>query len=265
MTAGFASVAVWSPKGGVGKSILATALALRLSERQRTVLIDGNADNPDVASLLQCPGHPNVTGWIDAAAPEQVESMLVRYSDRLWVLPGPSRYIEEDTFTGPIMESVISSCQQAKMTVVVDLGTALRDSTVAALDAVDRILVPVTLDLLSVAPLRRIQRELDLLRLPASKFQVVINRFTSTREIVLEDVQGFSAFPIAGTVPSSRELAAAVNTGEVAAALAGNSPVGKEVARLAEPFLDGSAEAAPEPAQKGLLGGLFKGLRKGGG
>lgn len=256
------TVAVWSPKGGVGKSILAAAVALKLAERQRTALIDGNADNPDLVNLLQCPATPNVTGWAPPDEPTQVESLLVRHSGRLWVLPGPPRYVESESLTGPVMESVITSCQAADMAVVVDLGSALRDSTLAALDLADRVWIPVTLDLLAVAPLRRFCRELDLLQLPRQKFRVVINRHTNTREITVEDVRHFSELPVEAIIPSARDLAAAVNRGELAGALAGGSPVGKAVARLVEPLADQAEAVRPERA--GTLSRLIAGLRGGG-
>ncbi|HWI61513.1 MAG TPA: P-loop NTPase [Symbiobacteriaceae bacterium] len=256
------SIAVWSPKGGVGKSVIAVALALKLAERQRTVLVDGNADNPDMVTLLQCPGHPNVTSWVTASDPGQVESMLVRHSQRLWILPGPPRYVEEGSLSGPVMESILDLCQRAKMTVVVDLGSALRDSTVAALDLVDRVLIPVTMDLMSVAPLRRLSRELDLLRLPESKFRVVVNRHTSSREITLDDIRAFSDFQIEGIIPSAKELAAAINRGEIGTALSGDSPVARSVAKLAEPFLDGGVTTPVD--RKSGLGALIPVFRKGG-
>lgn len=264
MTVGIRSLAVWSPKGGVGKSVLAVALALKISERQRTVLIDGNADNPDVSSLLQCSNTPNITSWVQPAEPAQVESLLLRHSNRLWVLPGPARYVEEAALSGPVMESILDTCLRAGMTVVVDLGSALsRNSTIAAIDRVDRVLVPVTLDLLSVAPLKRLHRELDLLRLPASKFRVVINRHTNTKEITVEDVRDFSDFPVEGIIPSAKELAASVNRGEVGIALAGDSQVGQAIARLADPLTLPGIAATPETkARRGLFGGLVKGGTK---
>lgn len=262
MAGALQSIAVWSPKGGVGKSVIAVALALKLATRQRTVLVDGNADNPDLVTLLQCPGHPNVTSWVTATDPSQVESMLVRHSNWLWTLPGPPRYVEESSLSGPVMESILDLCLRAKMTVVVDLGSALRDSTVAALDRVDRVLIPVTLDLMSVAPLRRLSRELDLLRLPESKFRVVVNRHTSSREITLDDIRAFSDFQIEGVIPSAKELAASINRGEIGAALSGDSPVARAMAKLAEPMIDGAV--IPPTERKAGLSGLIPSFRKGG-
>lgn len=262
MAGAIQSIALWSPKGGVGKSVLAVALALRLAERQRTVLIDGNPDNPDVTSLLQCPGQPNVTGWTPPEEPADLESLFVRHSNRLWVLPGPPRYVEEGALSGPVMESVLHTCRRAGFTAVVDLGTPLRDSTVVALDRADRVLVPVTPDLLAVAPLRRLRGELELLRMPESKFRVVVNRVSTSREVTVEDIQGFSDFALAGVVPSSRELAAAVNRGEIGVALGRETPVGKAVASLAEPFME---EGILMPVRRRRAwGGLLLGLRRGG-
>lgn len=254
------TVALWSPKGGVGKSVLAAALALKLAERQRTVLIDGNPDNPDIISILQVPGHPNVTGWSVPEDSDQLERQLVRHSHRLWVLPGPPRYVEEGVLTGPLMESILQSCQRAGFTVVVDLGTTLRDSTVAALDVVERVLLPVTPDLLSVAPLRRLRVELELLRIPDAKFRVVVNRLSSSREITVEDIEAFSEFPVEGTVPSSKELAAAINRGEIGVALGPQTPVGQAIAKLASPFCEGDLVVPDRP--RSLFSGLLS-LRRG--
>lgn len=256
------SVALWSPKGGVGKSVLAAALALKVAEQRPTVLIDGNPDNPDVTNLLQVPGYPNVTGWTPPSGRDDLERCLVRHSSRLWVLPGPVRYVEEGALTGPVMESVLEACLGEGFTVVVDLGSPLRDSTVAALDRVERVLVPVTPDLLSVLTVRRIQAELDLLRLPSFKFRVVANCIAQRQEITLEDIEAFSDFPIAGAVPSSPELAAAVNTGNFAVALGADTPVSRAVAGLAAPFL--GAEPGLMPESRRFLGGLLAGLRRGG-
>lgn len=250
------SAAVWSPKGGVGKSLIAVAMALHLAEHQRTVLIDGNADNPDVVSLLQCPGHPNVTGWIENPGPDDLDSLLVRHSNRLWVLPGPPRYVEEAALSGPVMGSALELCRKAGMVAVVDLGSALRDSTVEALDRVDQILMPVTLDLLSLTPIRRLERELELLRVPRDKFRVVINRHTNSWEITVDDVRSLCPFPVAGVIPSARELAAAVNRGEAAVALSGGSPVGRALAGLCAPFLSREAAAADAGARRATGGWL---------
>lgn len=251
--------ALWSPKGGVGKTLLSAAVALRLAEKGRTVLVDGNADNPDLVSLLQCPSLPNVGTWPGRLKPEEVEVHLVRWTSRLFVLPGPTRFIDEAVLSGEAMEAVLRSLSGAGMDVVVDLPTGLRDSTLVALDLADWILMPVTLDLLALTPLKRVARELDFLKLSAQKFRVIVNRQTESREITVEDIRSLSPFPVLGAVPSSRQAAQAVNRGELEAALSPTSQIGRAVGALLTGTLLSSEAVRPEAAPAGprLLGRLW--------
>lgn len=250
-----AVIALWSPKGGVGKTLLSAALALRLAERHRTVIVDGDADCPDLVSLLQSPSLPNIGTWPGVVEPNRVEEHLVRRSSRLFFLPGPSRFIDEAVLSGDAMEAALGSLAAAGMLVVVDCSTNLRDSTLVALDMADHILLPVTLDLLALTPLRRVERELEVLRLPASKFRVVINRVTDTKEITPDDVRELSPFPVIAQVPSSRQAAQAVNRGDLEAAVGPASAIGKAVSALAAQLFPGEEARSREPAPT-LLGRL---------
>lgn len=255
MASGFIT-AIWSPKGGVGKTLLSVALAFKQAEKRRTVLIDGNADNPDLVSLLQCPSLPNIGTWPGQVEPEAVEAHLVRRSSRLFVLPGPTRFIDEVVLSGEVMEAALRSLSRADMAVVVDCSTGLRDSTLIALDLADRILVPVTLDLLSLTPLKRVARELEFLKLPVHKFRVIVNRHTDTREITAEDIREISPFPVVGTVPSSRQAAQAINRGDLEMALAPNSPIGKALGGLASDLAVPDNRANQPEVAGSLLGRL---------
>jgi MinD-like ATPase involved in chromosome partitioning or flagellar assembly len=230
MSKGFV-VAVWSPKGGVGKTVIASALALLLAEKQKTVLLEGNADNPDLTTLLQCPSLPNIGTFPAEPTADLIEASLVRRTSRFFVLPGPTRLIDEKVLSYPAMETALKALRSAGMAVVADLSCSLRDSTLIALDLADRVLVPVTLDLLALTPVKRAARELEFLNLAPQKFRVLINRQTDTREITPDDIKAFSPFPVAGMVPSARQVAAAINRGEFEAALGPSSPIGRALAK----------------------------------
>lgn len=250
MSTGFIT-AFWSPKGGVGKTVLAVAAAMYLSQHRKTVLVDGNADNPDLVSLLQCPPEPNVTTWSGG----RLEEELVRLSSSLLVLPGPKHLVDERVLTKERMESVLLALREAGLAVVVDLTCGLRDSTLVALDLADRVAVPVTLDLLSVSPLGRLVREQEFLQFPFEKFRLVVNRYSDTREILVEDLEEYNVCPVAGVVPSYRAAAAAINRFDCAEALGPASPIGKAMSTLA-PSLFSIDELPAQPLQgesRGLM------------
>lgn len=250
-------IALWSPKGGVGKTLLSVAAALRLSERQRTVIIDGNADNPDLVTLFQTASTPNISTWPGQVQPDEVEGHLVRWTSRLFILPGPTRFIDETVLSGEAMEAAIRSLTAAGMHVVVDLPAGLRDSTLVALDLAHWVLFPVTPDLLALTPLKRVARELELLKLPARKFRVIVNRHAAeSREISLADIRELSPFPVLGAVPSCRQAAQAVNRGDLQAALAASSPIGGAVAALLRGIVE-TEEPRPAQAAAGFLARLW--------
>lgn len=225
MSSGFI-IAVWSPKGGVGKTLLAASIGLQLAQKQRTVVVDGNPDNPDMTIMLQSPGNPSICNW-PGTVKEGIEEHLVRRSSRLFLLPGPARYVDEGVLTKDLMESALCSLRDAGMAVVVDLSCGLRDSTLISLLLADCIVIPVTLDLLSIIPLVRLGKEQGILDLPRAKFRVVVNRHTDTREITAEDIHEHAGCPVVGAIPSSRAAASAINLGNYEAALGPSSSIGK--------------------------------------
>src|SRR6478736_5078702 len=88
-------IAVFSPKGGVGKTTIAVNLALALTDKgsRQVCLVDFDLAFGDVAITLQLfPTHTiehaiGSEGNVDVAL---LESLLARYQDSLKVLPAPS-------------------------------------------------------------------------------------------------------------------------------------------------------------------------------
>src|SRR4030095_7365244 len=86
---------VFSTKGGAGKSVVASNLAVLLARRtdRPVVLVDADLQFGDVAVMLQLPPPHTV---VDAVAAMQrldaqlLQSLLVRHEPSgLWVLPAP--------------------------------------------------------------------------------------------------------------------------------------------------------------------------------
>ncbi|HWI66249.1 MAG TPA: hypothetical protein VNT75_30825 [Symbiobacteriaceae bacterium] len=202
-------IAVWSPKGGTGKTLIAAGLAMHLVRRTGTptLLVDLDAGRADSAPLLQAALRPSILDY--ATGPGRTAS----HPSGIAVLAGPARLVDAPLVTAELAEAVLNRAQSEGYTVVADVDSDLRDSTLVALEKADGVLLVTTPDLLSLYACRRFTQEAELIGLSPGKFRLVINRATSRTEIPEAEILSLTGLPLAGRVPSLPGLAAAVNRG----------------------------------------------------
>jgi Flp pilus assembly CpaE family ATPase len=225
-------IAVWSPKGGVGKTLIAAGLAMHLARRcpEAPILVDLDAGKADIAPLLQIPLRPSVLEY-----PSQQET--VNHPGGLRVLPGPARLIDEGLVTGSLAQSVLAMATEGGHPVVADLSSALRDATVVALERADVVLVVTTPDLLPVYACRRFVQEAEMIDLNPARFRLVINRTTVNQPFPDQEIRELIGLPVAGRISSIPGLAAAVNQGMTSATMR----VGTDFARALKGLADNLA------------------------
>lgn len=187
------SLAIWSSRGGVGKTALAVSLGALLALRGRKIrrdyrvaLVDADADGGNLSYWLGCP-NPRVTlpAWLDM--PEGSvgwdtvrEYLLLHEASGLYFLPRSARATDEEYITAGLMEKVHAGLSSYFDTVLYDLGTAIRKEnnyTPYLLSTVDTVLVVARPDLPTV---QSIKNDLDELvprwGLDPGKLRLVLNR-----------------------------------------------------------------------------------------
>ena len=116
----------WSAKGGSGTTVIAAALALVLSQRSATTVVDLAGDLPAALGIAE-PASPGVRDWMaspnaDAAA---LERLHVPVSDSLQLLPTGSAQ--------PITERWADlAAALAQRTTVIDAGTGIPPAALLA-------------------------------------------------------------------------------------------------------------------------------------
>lgn len=112
-------VVCWSPKGGVGTSVVAAALALRAaSDGAETLLVDLAGDQPAVLGV-DIDGREGVGDWLSAGDDVPIDALAaleVPVTDRLWLLPRGSRFATDRL---RVLGALIGA---GRRTVVVDAG-----------------------------------------------------------------------------------------------------------------------------------------------
>ena len=207
-------VAVFAPKGGVGRSTLAANLAVAsATDLHRSVaLVDANFQFGDLGLLLNV--NPNNTASIADALAElaeghadAVDAALINHQSGVKVLlPPPSPEMAE-LITADHMRRILSRLRQRNDLVVVDTSSQLNDPTLTILDAADVVLTVLTYDLASIKNTRVFLGVAERLGYSDEKVKVVLNKADSTNGITLADLEGSIGRKVDFTIGSDARAA----------------------------------------------------------
>lgn len=254
---------VFSTKGGVGKSMVATNVAAALADQGRRVcIVDLDVACGDVAIMLQLtPLHtladlPQLAGRID---PSGIESLLTAHSEGLSVLAAP---VQLETRVQPEQASaVLETLKTMFDVVVVDTSGAFDDHALAALDHSDLLVVIGTLDIPSLKSLKLAAGTLDLLNFSRDRWRLVLNRADSKVGLSAKEFEETLGVEATITLPSSRDVLAAVNRGEAIVRSNSGHQISKTLSGFAEQLYAAAAPSAVEQQAAGSRRGRRK-LRK---
>ncbi|MGB0099243.1 MAG: P-loop NTPase [Nocardioides sp.] len=209
-------VTVFSTKGGVGKSVVATNLGAALADLgHRVCVADLDTEGGDVAVMLSlAPQHTladldRFHGDLDVSG---VESLLTRHSDRLSVLAAPVALGASvaSASVGPVLEILKGMFD----VVIVDTSGSFDDHALQAFDHSDLLVLVGTLDIPSLKSLKLAVGTLDLLNYPRDLWRLAINRVDGRVGLTVDEVEKTLGVQSAVTLPSSRDVLVAVNRGE---------------------------------------------------
>ena len=252
-------VTVYSPKGGTGCTTIAVNLALTLhNEDTRVALVDGNLQFGDVAVFVNEQGKNTIIDLAPRAEeldPEIVEEVMLKHtSSGLHVLAAPSRPEYAEKVTSGQFSKVLEYLKQIYAYVVVDTASLLTDTTLAAIDVSDLIVLVSTQDIPSIKNCRLF---LDLsltLGIEREHILFAMNRYDKRINITPERVAENLKQEVASVIPlDEATVMKAVNRGVPFVLESKNQPASRGILSLAESVRARIAaqEAADEPNRSG--------------
>lgn len=231
-------VSVFSTKGGLGVTTMATNLAVCLAEQApgRTVLIDLDTRQSDIATHLNLRPTYSVLDALeslDRLDESFLQGLLVKHPSGLLVLPGPTR-IERAQLGGEQVRAALDSIRAHFSHVVMDLRHDLDGGTIAALEASDSILFLTSLD---VCALRSSAAGLAAFRhlgLNLQRVRVVVMREDTAEDVTLKHARDTLGLPVSWKTPSDYPaVVASINSGRPVVTASPRSRIAKNLRQLA--------------------------------
>jgi len=250
-------VAVFAPKGGVGRTTIAVNVAVAAASEpgSRVALVDGSFQFGDVGVLLNLnPKSKSIADLVPeleaGGEPESLDTFVMTHSSGLKVLLAPPSPELAESVTPAAAKRVVEVLRGRHDLVIVDCASSFSDPTLAILDAADTILTILTLEITSIKNLRLFLEVADQLGYAADKIQLVLNRADSALGIRVADVEHSIGRKVDHTVVSDgRSVVYALNRGVPFFLSNREAQVSQDVLRLARSLI-GEPEKARDGARK---------------
>jgi pilus assembly protein CpaE len=211
-------IAVYSAKGGVGCTMLATNLAVGLNtEETPTVLVDASLQFGDVAVSLNIQARNSIVDLpmqLDEVDRDFFDDVLIEHESGLHVLAAPPRPEMADEVQAGHVRSILQYLLKHFAYVVVDTSSTMDDITLAVLDLAEIMVTVATPEIPSIKNARLLFDLLDVLEFDKDRIFFVLNKMERKSGITVTAVEENLNCTVNGVIPLDvQTVSTSVNRG----------------------------------------------------
>jgi len=255
-------ISIFSTKGGVGKTTIATNLAVALSNltEKKVALLDFDLQFGDVAICLNLYVKNSMTELVkDFINVEQdsalIEEYLLTHYTGVKVLAAPIRPENAEYVNADHIAKTIEFLKGRYDYIIIDTSHGFNDTVITSLDMSDMIIYVSTLDLPSIKNTKNGLEVMKSLNYPNEKVKLVINKSNESFGIKYSDFEsalGVDIWAMLTDDPASVTIS--VNNGHPLVSHRRSSAVSKKIFKLAQSIVTGDETAR---SKKGLFAAMF--------
>jgi pilus assembly protein CpaE len=231
-------VTVFSPKGGTGKTVVSTNLAVALakSPEKRTLLLDLDLQFGDAAITLGMEPEKTIYDLVSAPGeldPEKLAGYVTKHPCGLDVLAAPLRPEDAELVVESKVTALLEVARASYDVIIVDTSPFFHGAMLATLDRTDELIVLCGLDVPTLKNIRLALQTLELLSFPASRIRYVMNRVNPNVGLKTREVEAGLKVKISTELPVDRAVQVCVNRGEPIVLAERRSEFAKAICALA--------------------------------
>lgn len=187
-------ITVFSTKGGVGKTTIASNLAVGIARqtRKKVALLDLDVFFGDVAVQLNINVRNTLSDLIKDISNLDVnllEEFMMSHFSGVKILPAPLKPEYAEYITASHIEKIIKIARERYSYIILDTSQNFNEITLAALDASDIILFLTSMDLTSIKNTKTGLEVMESLKYSKEKLKIIINRGTEQYGIKYKDAE----------------------------------------------------------------------------
>ena len=250
-------VTVFSPKGGSGKSVVSTNLAVAAATHAgtKTLLIDLDLQFGDAAIMLGLAPDNTVRELLGTPAALDGEKLGVyteRHSSGVDVLPAPMSPEDAELVGEEAIRTLLRVARETYDLVVVDTAPFFYGPMLATLDQTDELLLLCNPDVPTLKNVRLTLKTLELLSFPEDRLRIVLNR-ASANLMDRGDVEAALDRKVDWVLPLDPSVPLAVNGATPAVLSRPDAPFGIAMLELARATAGGTWAGKQQPHRAARL------------
>jgi MinD-like ATPase involved in chromosome partitioning or flagellar assembly len=253
---------VFSGKGGVGKTTIATNMAVVLAqhEKKRVALLDYDLQFGDISVILNLSDGKNIADMVKdegELTTEILEDYMIRHFSGVDILSAPLFPQDAEYITADHTEKILQILRKNYDHIIVDTAGSFDEVNLRAMDLADRIILVTTRDIVTIKNTRTSLNILESLNY-RDKVRVLLNKSDQDLGVDLADLEKGLEIIVAHQINGDEKaLVQSINKGVPVVISQSNADISKAFKKLCERLIHSRRGGNGEKENKGIITRMF--------